>query len=79
MLSQKLMDYCYALHSEMFLPGFILLTEPSSSVTGDINFNNEDLTIMSSLTQDDDHRSSDGLLLIWGCDKVDRRGAKGNK
>ena len=34
---------------------------------------------MSSLTQDDDNQSSDVLLLIWECDKVDRRGSKGNK
>ena len=34
---------------------------------------------MSSLTQDDDHQSSGFLLYIWECDKVDRRGEKGNK
>ena len=34
---------------------------------------------MSSVTQDDDHQSSDVLLLNWECDKVDRRRAKGNK
>ena len=31
---------------------------------------------MSSLTQDDRHQSSDVILSIWECDKVDRRGAK---
>ena len=34
---------------------------------------------MSSLTQDDDHQSSNVLLSIWECDKVDRRVSKGNK
>ena len=34
---------------------------------------------MSSVTQDDHHQSSDVLLSIWECDKVDRRGAKGDK
>ena len=34
---------------------------------------------MSSLIQYDDHQSSDVLLSIWECDKVDRRGAKCNK
>ena len=47
-----------------FSSGFILLTEPSSCVPGDINCNKEDLTIMSSLTQDDDNQSSDVLLYI---------------
>ena len=32
---------------------------------------------MSSLTQDYDSQSSDDLLSIWECDKVDRRVAKG--
>ena len=34
---------------------------------------------ISSLTQDDDHKSSGFILLIWECGKVDRRVAKGNK
>ena len=34
---------------------------------------------MASLTQDDDHKSSDVFLSIFECDKVDRRGANGNK
>ena len=34
---------------------------------------------MSILTQDDDQKISDVPLSIWECDKVDRRGAKGNK
>ena len=34
---------------------------------------------MPSVTQDDDHQSSEVLLYNWECDKVDRRGAKGNK
>ena len=34
---------------------------------------------MSSLTQDDDNQSSNVLLYIWECDKVDRRVAKGNE
>ena len=34
---------------------------------------------MSSVTQYDDNKSSDVLLPIWDCDKVDRRGAKENK
>ena len=34
---------------------------------------------MSSLTQDDHHQSSDFLLSIWECYRVDRRGEKGNK
>ena len=34
---------------------------------------------MPSVTQDDDHQSSDVLLYIWECDKVDRREANGNK
>ena len=34
---------------------------------------------MSSLTQDDDNQSSDVLLSIWECDKVDRREEKGNE
>ena len=34
---------------------------------------------MSSFNQDDHHQSSDVLLYIWGCDKFDMKGAKGNK
>ena len=34
---------------------------------------------MSSVTQDYDHQSSDIILLVWECDKVDKMGAKGNK
>ena len=63
----------------MFFPGFLLLTETSYCVTVDINCNKEDLTIMSSVTQYDDHQSSDVILLILECDKVDRRVSKGNK
>ena len=48
-------------------------------VTGDINCNKEDLTIMSNVTEDDDNQSRDVLLLILDCDKVGRRGAKENK
>ena len=67
------MDYCCVYHVQLFLPGFILLTEPSSCVKGAINCNKEDLEIMSSLTQYDDHQSRDVLLSIWDCDKVDMR------
>ena len=34
---------------------------------------------MSSVTPDNDNKSSDVLLSIWECDKVDSRGAKDNK
>ena len=34
---------------------------------------------MSSVTQDDDHQSSDVLLSIWQCEKVYSRGVKGNE
>ena len=34
---------------------------------------------MSSLTKDYDNQSSNFILLIWGCGKVDRRVIKGNK
>ena len=77
--SQRGMYYCYVYHSHIFLPVFILLTEPSSCVPGAINYNKEDLTIMLSFTQDNDHQISDVLLSIWGRDKVDRRGENGNK
>ena len=73
------MDYCCVYHGQLFLPGFILLIEPYSCVPGAINCNKANLKIMPSSTQDDDHQSSDVLLYILECDKVDRRGAKGNK
>ena len=79
LLSQQGMDYCCVYHGLNFLPGFILLTEPSSCVTGAINDKKEDMKIMSSVTQDNDHQSSNVLLYIWECEKVDRRGSKGNK
>ena len=63
----------------MFIPGFILLPEPYYCVPGSIKCNKDDLKIMSSLTQDDDHQSSGILLSIWGCAKVYRKRAKGNK
>ena len=66
-------------HSQIFLLGFILLTEPSSCVPGDINCNKEDMVTMSSFTQDDAHQSIDIQLFIWERGKVDRRWAKGNK
>ena len=65
LLSQRGMDYCCVYTNEIFLPIFILLTEPSSCVTVNINYNKEDLKIMSSLTHDDGHQSSDVLLSIW--------------
>ena len=73
------MSYCCVSHGQLFLPGFLPLTEPFSCVPGAINCNKEDLTIMSSVTQDDDHQSSDVFLSIWDCDKVYMREAKGNK
>ena len=79
LISQLGMDYCCVYHSQLFLPGFILLTEPSSCVPGALNFNKEDLKIMSSITQDDHHQSTDVLLSIWEFDEVDKRGAKWNK
>ena len=63
----------------MFLPRFLLLTEPYSCFPGDINCNKEDLTIMPRVTQDDDHQSSDVIIYIWECVKGNRRVAKGNK
>ena len=71
------MDYCCVYHGQLFLPIFLLLTEPYYSVTGAIKFNKEDLTIISSLNQYDDHQISDVILSIWECDKVDRSGARG--
>ena len=79
LISQRGMDYCCVYCGRMFLPGFLLLTETSSCVPGDINQNKEDLTIMSIFTQDEDHQSSGVLLLIWEYDKVGRRGSRGNK
>ena len=79
LFSQLGMDYCCVYHSHLFIPSFLLPTEPSYCSTGDINWNKEDLKIMSSLTQDDDHQISYVLLSIWECDKVNRRGAKVNK
>ena len=73
------MNYCCVYHGKLFFPGFIISTESSSCVPGDINCNKEDLTIMLSVTQDDDHKITDVLLLIWECNNVDRRGAKDNK
>ena len=73
------MDYCCVYNGQLFLPVFFLLTERFSCVTGAINLNKEDMKIMSSLTQDDDHQSSNVLLSIWECDNVDIRGAKWNK
>ena len=58
LLSQRGMDYCCVYRGQLFLTGFILLIEPSSCVKGAINCNKEDLTIMSSHTQDDDHQFS---------------------
>ena len=79
LLSQQVMDYCCVYHGQLFLPGFCLLTESSSFVPGAINCNKEDMEIMSSITQYDDHQSSDFLLSIWDCDKFVRRVSKGNK
>ena len=73
------MYYCCVYHGELFIPGFTLLPKSYSCVPGAINCNKEDIKIMSSLTQDDDHQSSDVLLSIWMCNKVDMRGAKENK
>ena len=78
-LSQQGTAYCCIYHGQLLLPGFLLLQEPSSYVTGAINFNKKNLTIMSSLIQVDDNQSSDVLLSIWECDKVYRRGAFGYK
>ena len=72
------MDYCCVYHGQLFLPSFLLLTESSFCAPGDINYNKEALTIMSIVTQDDDHQIRDFLLLIWECDNVGRMGAKGN-
>ena len=79
LLSQQGVDYCFVYHGHLFLPGFFLLAEPYYCGLGASNYNKEYLTIMSSVTQDNDHQIIDVLLLIWECEKVDRRGAKGNK
>ena len=63
-LYQLGMDYCCVYHGQLSLPEFLLLTETSLCVPGDINCNKEDMTIMSSVTQDDDDQSSDVLLSI---------------
>ena len=73
------MYYCCVYHGQLFIPGFLLLTESSSCVPGDINCNKEDMTIIPCVTQYDDSQSSDVLISVWGCDKVDRRLAKANK
>ena len=77
LIPQKRMTYCFICHGQLFFTGFHLQTEPYSCVTIAINWNKEDLSIMSSLNQDHHHQSSDVLLSIWYCDKVDRRWAKG--
>ena len=64
LLSQKGMGYCCVYQGQLFLPGFFLLTEPYYCVPWAIKYNKEDLKIMSSVTQDDDHQSSDVLLSI---------------
>ena len=79
LLSQQGMAYCCVFTDELFLPGFILLTETSSCVPGAINCNKENLKTFSSLNKDHDHQKSDVILLIWECDKFDRRGSKGDK
>ena len=79
MLSQQGMDYFCVYHGQLFLTGFILLTEPYYFVPGAINCNTEDLKIMSSVTQDDDNQSSDVILSIWECGKVYKRRRKGNE
>ena len=62
---QRVMGYYCVYHGQFFLPGFLLLTQPASFVTGDINCKNKDMTIMSSLTQYYDHQISDVILSIW--------------
>ena len=63
----------------MFLPGFLLQTEPSTCFPGAINFKKGDLTIISSLTQYYYHQNSCVILYIWECGNVSRRGEKVNK
>ena len=79
LFSQQGMDHSCVSHGQLFIPGFILLKEPYSCITGAINYNKEDLEIMSSITQYDDHKSNDVQLFILECDKFDRRGEMGNK
>ena len=79
LISQQGMDYCCVYHGQMFLHVFLLLPEYSSCIPGSVNCKKYDLTIISSVTQDNDHQSSNFIIYIWECDKVDRRGAKGNK
>ena len=79
LLSKPVMDYFCVYNGQLFIPVFILLTENYSCVTGYINCNKEDMTIMSGINKDDDNKRSDVILSIWECDKVDRRASKGNK
>ena len=79
LLSQLGMGHCCLYHGCMIINRFILLTELSSCVPGSINYNKEDMTIISRVTQYDDYQSSDILLSVWGCDNFDRRGERGNK
>ena len=79
MISQQGMEYCCVYHSQILFPGFLLLIEPFSLCSRRYQLHKEYLTIMSSLTQDDGHQSSDVLLSVWECNKFDRRGKKGNK
>ena len=65
LIYQRGMDYFCVYQGQLFLPGFLLLKEPSSRVLGDINRNKDDMTTMSSVTQDDYHQSSDVLPSIW--------------
>ena len=61
-VSQLEMDYSCVYHVQLFLPLFLLLSETYYCVPGTINCNKEYLTIMSSLTQYNDHQSIDFLL-----------------
>ena len=79
LISQRVMDYCCVYHGQLFIPVFLILTEPFSCVPGAINCNKEDLTIISNVTQYDANQSSDFLFSIWECDKFYRRVEKGNK
>ena len=73
------MDYCCVYHGQLFLPSFLILTQTYSCVSEAINCNKENLKIIPSVTQDDDHQISNVLISIWDCDKVDRREANRNK
>ena len=79
LISQKVMAYCCVYCGQLFLPGFLLLTEPTFSVPGVINCNKEDLTIMSSLTQYDYHQSSNVLLLFGSVIRLIRGYKRGIK